>query len=84
MIRIRRGTALLNKVVKQFDQAVADLEVAAKQIDDKQEKKRAKLRARYEAYRAYEAQVSEENAALEDAFQRAVKVKANITKLIEA
>lgn len=32
MIRIRSGTSLLNKVVKQFDQAVADLELAQEQI----------------------------------------------------
>lgn len=34
MIRFRRGTALLNKVVKQFDQAVADLAVAQEQIEN--------------------------------------------------
>lgn len=33
MIRIHRGTSLLNKVVKQFDQAVADLAVAQQQIE---------------------------------------------------
>ena len=35
MIRFRRGTSLLNKVVKQFDQAVADLDVAITQIEEK-------------------------------------------------
>ena len=32
MIRFRTGTSLLNKVVKQFDQAVADLQLAEQQI----------------------------------------------------
>ena len=54
MIRIRRGTSLLNKVVKNFERATADLEVAAQQIEAKRQKtveQLAKLERRAEIVR---------------------------------
>ena len=68
MIRIRRGTSLLNKVVKQFDQAVADLEIAAKQIEAKRLATLEKVRATVERNKDRERALRNKHEAQQQKF----------------
>lgn len=68
MIRLIRGTSLLEKVVKQFDQAVADLQVAYEQIEEKRQQTNEKARAKAERNQAREKAMREKHAEKEQAF----------------
>jgi hypothetical protein len=95
VIRIRRGTALLNKVVKQFDQAVADLEAAAQHIEDKRLKTLDKITDKQlahmdtlagiqAAHDAKQAKLNADEYALYLAGKKAQTVRDNIAKLVGA
>lgn len=95
MIRIRRGTSLVSKVLKQFDQAVADLAVAAEQIEAKRQKTVDKMTKQTEKHQAKLAELRAKNNAtlgklnseeyeLYLAGRRAETVRQNIAKLVGA
>jgi hypothetical protein len=82
VIRFRRGTALLNSVIKTFEKSVADLEVASQQIDAQRQKTVEKRQAAWDKYIALETQTYEAESVLAEAQYRARQVANNIAKLI--
>lgn len=95
MIRFRRGTALLNKVVKQFDQAIADLEAAYQQIEEKRQSTLDQIDANNQQYIAAQARLREKHVAIEDKLDakeyelylasiKAATVRHNIAALVGA
>jgi hypothetical protein len=68
-----RGTSLLNKVVKDFEKATANLEKAAQQIEAKRQRAVDQMN-----------KLHLQEAELYNARNRARTVSANISKLIEA
>lgn len=59
MIRFRRGTSLLNKVVKTFERAVADLDVAIAQIEEQRQQVLVESREMVEKNRRAEEELAE-------------------------
>lgn len=95
MIRFRSGTSLLNKVVKQFNQAIADLDVAAQQIEEKRQNTLDKIDANTERYDEAKARLHDKHVAIESkldeqeyalylASLKAQTVRNNIAALVGA
>lgn len=84
MFRFRRGVALLNKVVKTFDKAVEDLEVAVIDMNVKQDKLDERLWEAREKHAQYEEENYSDWQVLQDAKQRALTVRKNIAALVGA
>lgn len=84
MIRFRRGAALLNKVVKTFDKAVDDLEVAVLDMNAKQDKLDDQLWRAREKHARFEDENYDKWQALSAAKTRALTVRANIARLVGA
>lgn len=82
MIRIRRGTALLNKVVAQFDKAVADLDAAVEHIEASQSKQITKISQQHQKHNEALDKLHAKEEELYGAGVRARTVRANIAKLV--
>ena len=93
MIRLRRGTALLNSVVKTFETAVADLDTAIEQISEKRVKTLAKVHDADAKHEAKIARMNDDHTSKRGALfsqedelwtaqTRATAVRANIAKLV--
>lgn len=81
-IRIRRGTALVNKVLKNFDRAIEDLAVAAQDIAQRRETKKVQLEQARESFKQYEVEQMAADAHLRKALTRAEQVRANLEALV--
>lgn len=81
-IRFRRGTALVTKVLKNFDRAIADLELAAADIHEDRARKAVVAENNRQWYLAIQARHAMEDLALKQAAVRADRVRSNIEALV--
>lgn len=84
MIRFRSGVSRLKKVLKTFEKATAELELAEQQIIAKIDKNTDKEQAAWDVYAQTRQEVAEQNTVLWAESSRAQKVRQNIAALISA